>query len=102
MQQRAPPPPSLDSKPAGAAPLDELTAARAALTAALAAHTQAELDHKRAKRSLAKLQPPKFSGEKASHLEINDELFAAICDAEMIGLKDRQCAKGSCFGHQKC
>ena len=64
-------------------PIDELTVARAALATAQAAHTEAELEHRQAKRALAKLQPPSFSGKKANHLEMSDKLFESIQSAEM-------------------
>ena len=54
----------------------------AARSAALAAHTEAELDDKRARRALATLQPPNFAGQKASHVELSDEAFEAEREEE--------------------
>lgn len=69
---------SKQTGPAAAAAADELALARAALSTAQAAHVQAEIDLKRAKRALAKLQPPSFSGAREfDWLNATDEKFYA-------------------------
>ena len=73
---RAQPPPKPPPK------VDELAGARAALTEAFAAHTQAQRDHRDANRALARLQPPNFAGKQISWLEMSDAAFAAYSAAE--------------------
>uniref|UniRef100_A0A7S0Q4W2 Uncharacterized protein n=1 Tax=Coccolithus braarudii TaxID=221442 RepID=A0A7S0Q4W2_9EUKA len=63
--------------------VDELAAARAALTAAFSAQAQAQRDHQQATRALARLQPPNFAGkQEINFLTMSDAAFAAYCAAE--------------------
>ena len=69
-------------KPSVSSVVDELTKARAALTTAQAAHVQAELELKRAKRALARLEPPSFSGpSEFDWVNATDEALEAHCAA---------------------
>ena len=72
-RERQPPPPK-----AMPPKVDELAAARAALTAAFAAHAHAQRDHRDAQRALARLQPPKFAGKQEIHVA---EMSDADCSA---------------------
>ena len=72
-RERQPPPPK-----AMPPKVDELAAARAALTAAFAAHAHAQRDDRDAQRALARLQPPKFAGKQEIHVA---EMSDADCSA---------------------
>ena len=73
-----------------------MTAARAALTAAFAAHTEAQRHNRDAKRALARLQPPNFAGkQEIDWLKMSDQEFATYSAAEEEGKSDRGCPEAS-------
>ena len=72
-RERQPPPPK-----AMPPKVDELAAARAALTAAFAAHAHAQRDHRDAQRALARLKPPNSAGKQEIHVA---EMSDADCSA---------------------